>query len=161
MLLIGHGQTSYEHLLHALTASSPHGLWLSTVPSTCLSPLSRGRHHRLRLAPPKCRHQVRVCRVSVDWPYIKSDPLSDRLPTVSASEALLSLQSRGPRSISTGLDRLNAILGTSKAGLGRGNLTDIWGPAGSGKTSLAYLSHPLLPSINAKRPADYRLRHMP
>ncbi|KEQ73555.1 P-loop containing nucleoside triphosphate hydrolase protein, partial [Aureobasidium namibiae CBS 147.97] len=62
---------------------------------------------------------------------------SDRLPTVSASEALLSLQSRGPRSISTGLERLDAILGTSKAGLARGNLTEIWGPAGSGKTSLA------------------------
>jgi replication-associated recombination protein RarA len=90
-----------------------------------------------------------------------SDPLSDRLPTVSASEALLSLQSRGPRSISTGLNQLNAILGTSKSGLARGNLTEIWGPAGSGKTSLAYV-RPLLPSsTTANIPVDCRRQHTP
>ncbi|KAI5246682.1 P-loop containing nucleoside triphosphate hydrolase protein [Aureobasidium subglaciale] len=62
---------------------------------------------------------------------------SHRLPTVSASEALLGLQSRGPRSISTGLEQLNAILSATNAGLGRGKITEIWGPSGSGKTSLA------------------------
>ncbi|KAH0339309.1 P-loop containing nucleoside triphosphate hydrolase protein, partial [Aureobasidium melanogenum] len=47
-------------------------------------------------------------------------------------------RSRGPRTISTGLDQLNAILGATKTGgLGRGTITEIWGPSGSGKTSLA------------------------
>ncbi|THY93545.1 P-loop containing nucleoside triphosphate hydrolase protein [Aureobasidium pullulans] len=64
-------------------------------------------------------------------------PSSHRLPTVSASEALLSLQSRGPRSISTGLDQLNSLLGATNAGLGRGKITEIWGPSGSAKSSLA------------------------
>ncbi|KAI5195761.1 P-loop containing nucleoside triphosphate hydrolase protein [Aureobasidium subglaciale] len=66
---------------------------------------------------------------------------SHRLPTVSASEALLSLQSRGPRSISTGLEQLNAILSATNAGLGRGKITEVWGPSGSGKTSLAQTSN--------------------
>ncbi|KAH0171735.1 P-loop containing nucleoside triphosphate hydrolase protein, partial [Aureobasidium melanogenum] len=64
-------------------------------------------------------------------------PSSHRLPTVSASEALLHLQSRGPRTISTGLEQLNAVLGATNSGLGRGTITEIWGPSGSGKTSLA------------------------
>ncbi|KAI4716042.1 P-loop containing nucleoside triphosphate hydrolase protein, partial [Aureobasidium sp. EXF-10727] len=69
--------------------------------------------------------------------YTKSDRLSDRLATVSASEALLNIQARGPRSISTGLGQLDALLSTANPGLGRANITEIWGPSGSGKTSLA------------------------
>ncbi|KAK6007806.1 hypothetical protein QM012_004620 [Aureobasidium pullulans] len=70
-------------------------------------------------------------------PSVAPPPSSHRLPTVSASEALFSLQARGPRSISTGLDQLDALLGATKSGLGRGTITEIWGPCGSGKTSLA------------------------
>lgn len=129
------------------------------MPSTCLNLLSRCRRRLLPLVLRECHRHLRVGRVSANSPYTKSDLLSDRLPTVSASEALVNLQARGPRSISTGLDQLNAILGTSKAGLARGTMTEIWGPAGSGKTSLAYVQRLLLSAIDADIPVDYRRQH--
>lgn len=111
------------------------------LPSTCPNrPLRRLRarpRRRRLLLPLDSRPRLLVCRVSIRWLYTKSDFPSDRLPTVSASEALLSLQSRGPRSISTGLDQLNSLLGATNAGLGRGKITEIWGPCGSAKSSLA------------------------
>ncbi|GAB7348260.1 hypothetical protein MBLNU459_g6250t1 [Dothideomycetes sp. NU459] len=74
---------------------------------------------------------------------------SHRLRTVSASEALQNLQARGPRLLSTGINKLDAILGgndyhpdgpsvaASGGGLERGKVTEIWGPPGAGKTTLA------------------------
>ncbi|KAI4726950.1 P-loop containing nucleoside triphosphate hydrolase protein [Aureobasidium sp. EXF-10728] len=80
-------------------------------------------------------------------------PSSHRLATVSASEALLNIQARGPRSISTGLSQLDALLGTANPGLGRANITEIWGPSGSGKTSLASrLDHFLAANLDASEP---------
>ncbi|KAK8210169.1 hypothetical protein M8818_003657 [Zalaria obscura] len=68
----------------------------------------------------------------------------DRLPTVSASDALQSLQAKGPRAVSTGLATLDAALsghtiGASKknGGLEFGKVTELWGPPGSGKTAFA------------------------
>ncbi|KAF4587377.1 hypothetical protein GQ602_004070 [Ophiocordyceps camponoti-floridani] len=65
-----------------------------------------------------------------------------RLPTVAASQALDELQDQP---LPTGLDRLDRALTTSndpeifrgRGGFRRGQVTEIWGPPGSGKTALA------------------------
>ncbi|KAI9171127.1 DNA repair protein rhp55 [Paramyrothecium foliicola] len=69
-----------------------------------------------------------------------------RLPTVSASQALNGLASQPLNHISSGLGDLDKILRNtaipelegsfSSAGIRRGQVTDIWGPPGTGKTAL-------------------------
>ncbi|KFA75081.1 hypothetical protein S40288_04015 [Stachybotrys chartarum IBT 40288] len=69
-----------------------------------------------------------------------------RLPTVSASQALNDLQSTPARSISTGLQSLDdALLGqlpsgspgsSPSGGVKRGQVTEVWGPPGTGRTAL-------------------------
>ncbi len=65
---------------------------------------------------------------------------SDRLPTVSASEALQELQTAGPETISTTLPSLDSVLsgaiGITTGGLERGKTSELWGPKGAGKTAL-------------------------
>ena len=67
--------------------------------------------------------------------------LVDRLPTQSASQALLDLQTAASRAVSTGLSSLDrALAGDSTdetGGYERGKIAEIWGPSGSGKTTLA------------------------
>lgn len=73
--------------------------------------------------------------------------LQDRLPTLSASQALHNLSSTPRRPISTGLSSLDAALqgrdhdassqGALPGGLSRGELTEVYGPPGVGKTALA------------------------
>lgn len=73
---------------------------------------------------------------------------TDRLPTVAASQALEELQHEPALSLSTGLESLDMALdgsvgivsGDSRlpGGVKRGQVTEIWGPPGSGKTALAY-----------------------
>ena len=75
----------------------------------------------------------------------RTDAVIDRLPTVSASQALQNLKSRGSSAISTGLKHLNQILsphGIGGApvdrpggGLIRGQVTEVYGPPGVGKTA--------------------------
>lgn len=70
----------------------------------------------------------------------------DRLPTIAASQALDELESDSAAHISTGLEALDRVLlGSSSVGSGdaghhggikRGQVTEIWGPPGSGKTAL-------------------------
>ncbi|KAK3680644.1 hypothetical protein LTR37_021132 [Vermiconidia calcicola] len=71
-------------------------------------------------------------------------PSFHRLPTVSASEALQELQDGNSRSVSTGLTSLDRLLsgagGTSSGGLERGKITELWGPAGAGKSAIAIQS---------------------
>ncbi|KAI1876960.1 uncharacterized protein JN550_001032 [Neoarthrinium moseri] len=72
-------------------------------------------------------------------------PSTHRLPTVSAADALEELQTDPSRFVSTGLKALDRVLsiehdgaseGTEKpGGLQRGQVIEIWGPPGSGKTS--------------------------
>ncbi|PHH68684.1 hypothetical protein CDD80_7344 [Ophiocordyceps camponoti-rufipedis] len=60
-----------------------------------------------------------------------------RLPTVAASQALDELQDQP---LPTGLDRLDRALAAPevlRGGFRRGQVTEIWGPPGSGKTALA------------------------
>lgn len=69
------------------------------------------------------------------------------MPTLSASQALQNLSSESQRPISTGLSSLDAILqgkdiGSSdqnspSGGLSRGHLTEVYGPPGVGKSTLA------------------------
>ncbi|KAF2489487.1 hypothetical protein BU16DRAFT_182929 [Lophium mytilinum] len=69
------------------------------------------------------------------------------LPTVSASQALQKLKSRSYLAVSTGIDPLNKVLaphgtgGTPASrvggGMGRGQLTEVYGPPGVGKTAFA------------------------
>ncbi|MCJ1414968.1 hypothetical protein MMC32_001298 [Xylographa parallela] len=74
-------------------------------------------------------------------------PSSHRLPTVSASEALRSLSTSCSSAVSTGLPQLDQILqgkdpqGLSEdlftGGLARGQITEVYGPPGVGKTTFA------------------------
>lgn len=73
-----------------------------------------------------------------------ADAVPDRLPTVSASQALQTLVNGddGGRVVSTGLAQLNKILApTGLAGRGvaggymRGKVTELFGPPGAGKTT--------------------------
>ena len=73
--------------------------------------------------------------------------MEDRLPTVSASEALENISSDLQRPVSTGLNRLDALLQGRRhdissqtnisGGVSRGEVTEIFGPPGVGKTALA------------------------
>lgn len=76
-------------------------------------------------------------------PIATTDSSVDRLPTVSASQALQSLNVRGARTVSTGLTRLDKLLVPSSlpghevaGGYARGKVTEVYGPSGVGKTSL-------------------------
>lgn len=75
-------------------------------------------------------------------------PCSDRLPTVSAAQALEDLGANVSRFVSTNLPDLDNALAASAAassspgeeaasagGIHKGHLTEIWGPPGVGKTS--------------------------
>ncbi|KAK2040342.1 P-loop containing nucleoside triphosphate hydrolase protein [Colletotrichum somersetense] len=72
-------------------------------------------------------------------------PSTHRLPTVSAAEALEDLDGGVGRHISTGIARLDETLvssfsrfdsGSARGGFQRGQVSEIWGPPGSGKTAL-------------------------
>ncbi|KAF4455347.1 hypothetical protein F53441_2310 [Fusarium austroafricanum] len=72
-------------------------------------------------------------------------PGTHRLPTVSASQALDELASDASTHISTGIQGLDRALATVsvdsqdtilKGGVQRGQVTEIWGPPGTGKTAL-------------------------
>lgn len=72
----------------------------------------------------------------------------DRLPTVQASQALNELQDDSSHCLSTGLGELDRALlpsslseshssSTTDGGVKRGQVTEIWGPPGTGKTALS------------------------
>lgn len=74
--------------------------------------------------------------------------MAGRLPTVSASQALREAGCNGPSTISTGLDQLDSLLAGdssgalshsvfSPGGVSRGQLVELYGAPGSGKTALA------------------------
>lgn len=72
---------------------------------------------------------------------IPSPSSSHRLPTVSASHALRALKIHDRSAVSTGLKQLDALLqprtgSPAQGGLIRGQVTEIYGPPGSGKTAL-------------------------
>jgi hypothetical protein len=70
----------------------------------------------------------------------------DRLPTVSAAEALRRFREAGGRVIPTGIPELDARLtghalsSYGRGGVVRGQLTEVFGPPGCGKTAFGYLS---------------------
>lgn len=74
-----------------------------------------------------------------DWRY------QDRLPTVTASAALEELESDHSAYISTGLEHVDRALAGKppgsdegslvRGGVRRGQVTEVWGPPGSGKTA--------------------------
>jgi len=86
-----------------------------------------------------------------------SDSFIDRLPTVSASQALHNIRTKASRAVSTGLPDLDKLLypyglpsrteqGRSGSesgsngeagggGLARGKVTEVYGPPGVGKTA--------------------------
>ncbi|KAG9259066.1 P-loop containing nucleoside triphosphate hydrolase protein [Emericellopsis atlantica] len=74
-------------------------------------------------------------------------PSSHRLPTVSASAALEELVEGHATHISTGIGALDRLLAaedlapadptTTRGGIKRGQVTEIWGPPGSGKVALS------------------------
>ena len=71
--------------------------------------------------------------------------MSDRLPTVSASEAFrdLSDDDHPPSNAYTEIDVLDDALG---GGFETGKVTELWGPLGAGKTAIAYAFPNLTPS---------------
>lgn len=75
--------------------------------------------------------------------YVSTDQHLDRLPTVTASAALEELKQDQTIHISTGLDELDKHLQDASSsasqvsgGVKRGQVTEIWGPPGTGKTAL-------------------------
>ncbi|KAL9064424.1 MAG: hypothetical protein Q9157_007836 [Trypethelium eluteriae] len=101
-----------------------------------------------------CDHRTQpVSTISPIMPFLSPmltlSPISDRLPTISASQALESLKVQRPQAVSTGLPQLDELLqgrdvdhksehGTT-GGLARGKVTEIYGPPGVGKTTVAYV----------------------
>lgn len=77
--------------------------------------------------------------------YIKLT--ADRLPTISAIDALNNVTSAQHPAISTGLPTLDRILQGQRAdlasqetgGLSRGSVTEIYGPPGAGKSTFGYV----------------------
>lgn len=73
------------------------------------------------------------------------------MPTLSASQALQNLSSVSQKPIPTGLSSLDAILQGKdidssdqtclSGGLSRGHLTEVYGPPGVGKSTLAYVAN--------------------
>ncbi|KAK3687331.1 P-loop containing nucleoside triphosphate hydrolase protein [Podospora appendiculata] len=72
-------------------------------------------------------------------------PSTHRLPTVSAARALEQFGGTELNFVPTGLDALDAALGSSldglvppggRGGVQKGQVTEIWGPPGAGKTAL-------------------------
>ena len=71
---------------------------------------------------------------------------ADRMPTVSASDALNKLKTAPNISIATGLEHLDSAIQGNKVegtqdqsnlgGVKRGQVTEIWGPPGTGVTTL-------------------------
>jgi hypothetical protein len=69
----------------------------------------------------------------------------DRLPTVSASQVLDGIGNHAPDCIQSGIELIDAVLSDniqfgpdssrSRAGVKRGQVTDVWGPPGSGKAA--------------------------
>ena len=69
----------------------------------------------------------------------------DRLPTVSAADALEQLMTDGSRRVPTGLDALDRALSgftrhagarsTLPGGFSKGQVIEVWGPPASGETS--------------------------
>ena len=72
----------------------------------------------------------------------------DRLPTVSASQALQGLGNDSSSYLASGIPSLDsALLGAGNVGSGgieRGKVTELWGPIGAGKTAIAYVTSPAL-----------------
>ncbi|KAK3324653.1 hypothetical protein B0T19DRAFT_464855 [Cercophora scortea] len=75
-------------------------------------------------------------------------PSTHRLPTVSAARALEQFGGTELNLVPTGLDALDAALGSSlnglvppggRGGVQKGQVTEIWGPPGAGKTALGSL----------------------
>ncbi|AEO60647.1 hypothetical protein MYCTH_2310088 [Thermothelomyces thermophilus ATCC 42464] len=67
-------------------------------------------------------------------------PSTHRLPTVSAAQALQDLEGNTTNFIPTGLAALDASLSprldsVEQSGIQKGNVTEVWGPPGAGKTA--------------------------
>jgi len=77
------------------------------------------------------------------------DYVIDRLPTLSASQALSASQVTGSR-ISTGSEELDRAIG---GGLSRGKITELCGPPGSGKTTVGYIFDP--PTLHYPPPSGH------
>lgn len=67
----------------------------------------------------------------------------DRLPPIDASQALEQLEDEKSQPISTSISKLDKILldtapfnPASVGGIQRGQVTEVWGPPGSGRTAL-------------------------
>lgn len=93
---------------------------------------------------PASRFQVtvRLCSATSDP---AADHCSDRLPTVTASAALEELSHDESLHISTGLRELDKHLQDGlgapnntpgSGGIKRGQVAEVWGPPGTGKTAL-------------------------
>lgn len=88
-----------------------------------------------------------------DEPATRAGDTAHRLPTISASQALQSLNAPGARAAPTGLTQLDKLLapldlpGRAVAGgYARGKVTEVYGPSGVGKTALL-----LQAAVNALR----------
>ena len=105
---------------------------------------------------PSTRKPMSLVPSPVTWPKtdeVRSTPPQDRMPTVSASQALRDLNRPSRSRLSTGLAQLDHVQLDGAAGcspvepstssaqgvVSRGQITEIYGPPGVGKTTLAYV----------------------
>ena len=79
-------------------------------------------------------------------PHSLTDVVKDRLPTVSASAALEELESDRNAYISCGLEGVDKVItgntandesSSFRGAVRRGQVTELWGPPGTGKTAFA------------------------
>ena len=93
----------------------------------------------------------RVSVYAVIPSYLPAHGDVDRLPTVSASQALQEIRTKAKKSISTGLESLDQLfvpqLGRQSSpvfgGLPLGRLTEVYGPPGIGKSTFWYVLRPM------------------
>jgi hypothetical protein len=123
---------------------------------TCLTrPTSANKKHHLRRSWITTPSTARTYQISHPPPHVSQSlsqgrrvpklTLLDRMPTVSAAKALHDLNSPATRSISTGLRGLDCALQNREAppldaasqygGVSRGQVTEVYGPPGVGKTA--------------------------
>ncbi|KAG0649187.1 rad55 [Hyphodiscus hymeniophilus] len=108
--------------------------WITTLSTAPESQTSHPPHPLVRFFSPPVQERPKLTQ-------------TDRLPTISAAQALTDLNTSPTRYISTGLRDLDALLQNRDpgsvlesdaffGGVSRGKVTEVWGPPGVGKTAL-------------------------
>ncbi|CAI6337120.1 unnamed protein product [Periconia digitata] len=136
---------SDDHTCNAYSTTKPHTLSLQWPTTTGFSTnyllYLRVQHRQLYRTPIGCS-PLYMANQDVGMSSSSAPSSSHRLPTVSASQALQTLQAKGSCAVSTGIPQLDEALAPEalpgrvvSGGYPRGKVTEIFGPPGVGKTA--------------------------